>query len=250
MPVTSRQELEDYCLRALGEPMLQINVTPEQIEDRVDYAIQVYQEFHQDATRRNYYEYQVTAADVTNGYFTLPSNILYVVRMFPVSSSFIAQSGMFSVQYQFALHNYHNLASFGGGLDYYEQMQQYLALVDMKLNGQPQVTFARRQNRFYLWGEFETQDVKAGDYIALEVYEVVDPETFTSIYDDMFLKDFTTASIKYQWGQNMSKYEGIQLPGGVTVSGQQMKEEAKSEMEDLRERLRSEQEKPIDFLVG
>lgn len=250
MTISTRQELVDHCLRELGEPVIQINVAPEQIEDRVDFALQVYQEYHSDATRRNYYEYQVTASDVTNGYITLPDNILWVVKMFPVDSSFINSSNMFSFKYQFALSDFHNLASLAGGMDYFVQTKQYLELLDMTLNGQPQVSFVRHMNRFYLWGEFEGQDVKADDWLALEVYETIDPTQYPAVYNDMFVKEFTTAQIKKQWGQNLSKFDGVQLPGGVTIDGRQMRDEANEEIRELRERMRSEHEKPVDFFCG
>ncbi len=250
MAIDSRKKLADWCLRELGEPFLQINVAPEQIEDRIDYAIQVYQEFHEDATRRNYYEYQITSQDVTNRYITIPESILYVVSLFPIGSSLIGSTNMFSFKYQYALSDFHSLGAPAGGLDYYVQSMQYMSMIDMTLNGTPQVTFSRRQNRLYLWGDIDDQDIKAGEYIALEVYETIDPNDFTSIYNDMFIKDYTTALIKKQWGQNLSKYEGVALPGGVTVNGQQIKEEAIGELAELRERLRSEQEKPIDFFIG
>lgn len=249
--ISTRQGLIDYCLRRLGAPVIEINVDDDQVEDKVDDAIQLYREFHSDATYRNYLAYQITADDVTNEYIPIPNDVLSVVRMFPVSSSFINSTNMFSFRYQFALSDYHSLARMGGGgIAYYEQMRQYLNMIDIKLNGAPIVNFSRRQNRLYIWGDFENEDLKEGDYVALETYEVIDPETHTSVYDDMFLKDYTTALIKQQWGMNMSKFEGMQLPGGVTISGRQILEDANSELEQLRERMRLEYEAPPEFFVG
>ena len=120
----------------------------------------------------------------------------------------------------------------------------------MKLNGTPQVTFARRQNRLYVHGDFQDKDIKAGDYIVAEVYQTIDPQTHTSIYNDMFIKDYTTALIKQQWGANLIKFEGMQLPGGVSLNGRQIYEDATSDVEQLKERLRLEQELPPSFYVG
>ena len=154
--ISTRQGLIDYCLRRLGEPVIEINVDEDQIEDKVDDALQVYQEFHHDATMRVYYEHQLTADDITNKYITLPSNILYVTKMFPVSSTIINSSNFFSFNYQFAMSDYHNLADVGtGGLAYYEQMRQYMELIDMKINGLPLITFSRRANRLYMWSDIE-----------------------------------------------------------------------------------------------
>jgi hypothetical protein len=251
--VTDRESLINHCLRALGEPFLQINVAPEQLDDKVDDALQVYQEFHDDATRRNYYQYKITSQDVTNGYVSLPATVLYVIRLLPVSSSFINSSNMFSFQYQFAMSDMNGLGWAGvmqNGMSEYVQTKQYMELLDMTLSGTPQINFVRHANRVYIWGDFIDFDIIAGDWVCFEVMETLDPELNKKIYNDMFMKQYTTALIRYQWGQNLSKYEGVQLPGGVVLTGQQMKEEAAGELVDLRERMRLEQEKPIDFLVG
>ena len=249
--ITSRQQLIDYCLRRLGEPVLEINVDIDQIEDKIDDALQVYQEFHSDATFKTYFAHLVTDQDVTNKYIDISPNIIYIPRLFPTDSTFIGSSNMFSFQYQFALSDFHNLPNMFGGITYYEQVRQYLSMLDMKLNGTPIVNFSRHGDRLYIHGEFgEDGDIKAGEYLIAEVYEIVDPETNTSVYNDMFIKDYTTSLIKQQWGMNMSKFEGMQLPGGVTISGRQMLDDANAELTELRERMRLEQEEPTDFFVG
>tara|TARA_B110000858_G_scaffold152945_1_gene174302 strand:- start:2381 stop:3142 length:762 start_codon:yes stop_codon:yes gene_type:complete len=250
--ISTRQGLIDYSLRRLGEPVIEINVDEDQIEDKVDDALQVYQEFHGDATNRAYYQHQMTAANITNKYVDIPAHILYVTKMFPVNNSMVQSSNFFSFQYQFAMSDMHNMAGAGGGggLAYLEQTQQHLALIDMKINGLPLISFSRRANRVYLHSDIEDGQLTAGKYIAFEVYQTVDPTTYSSVWNDMFMKDFTTALIKEQWGQNMSKFEGMQLPGGVTISGRQILEEAKGEITELRDRMRLEQEVPPDFFVG
>tara|TARA_B100000029_G_C17279187_1_gene852824 strand:- start:319 stop:768 length:450 start_codon:yes stop_codon:yes gene_type:complete len=143
-----------------------------------------------------------------------------------------------------------DLQNFAGDLSYYEQMQQYLSLLDMKLNGTPQVSFSRMQNRLYIFGDFGDKDIKAGEYVIAEVYTTIDPDTHTAIYNDKWLKEYTTALIKQQWGTNLVKFEGMQLPGGVTLNGRQIFDDASNEIEKLRENLRLEHELPIDFQVG
>lgn len=248
--ITSRQDLIDYCLRRLGDPVIEINVDIDQLEDKVDDALQLYQEFHSDATIRTYMKKQVTQQDLDNGYVDVSPNIIYVSHMFAIDSTFNTSYNFFDIKYQMMLNDLADLHNWAGDMAYFEQMQQYLSLLDMKLNGMPQVTFSRRQNRLYVWGDFSDRDILAGDYIVAEVYQIVDPETHTSVYNDMFMKDYATALIKQQWGQNMSKFEGMQLPGGVTINGRQILEDANQEIEMLRERLRSEQEAPPDFFVG
>lgn len=246
----SRATLIDYCKRRLGEPVIEVNVDEDQLEDRVDEALQYYREFHSDATVRTYLKHLVTADDVTNQYIPLANNIIFVSKMFPVAGGIVGGSGMFDIKYQMMLNNIHDLMNFAGDLAYYEQMQQYLSTLDMKLNGTPQVQFSRRQNRLYIFGDFIDGDIQVGDYIVAEVYTEVSDVDHTSIFNDMFVKEYTTALIKQQWGQNLIKFEGMQLPGGVILNGRQIYDDATSEIATLRENIRLEHEFPPDFFVG
>lgn len=245
----SRQTLIDYCLRKLGVPVIEINVSPDQIEDCVDDAIQIYQDFHSDGTMRTYLSHQVTTQDLANGYITLDPRINYVSALFPINGGF-AGGGMFSIKYQFMLNDVTSLYNMVGDLAYYEQMQQYFSLLEMQLNGTPQVQFVRRMNRLYVWGDTVDGDIKVGDYIVAEVYQSVDPQEALSVYNDRFIKSYTTALIKQRWGSTLSKFEGVQLPGGVTLNGNLIYEQATEELKELKESLRLEGELPIDFYVG
>ena len=129
-------------------------------------------------------------------------------------------------------------------------MQQYLSLLDMKLNGHPQVQFARRQNRLYIFGDFADGDINEGDFLVAEVYTVIDPTTHTSVFNDMFVKEYTTALIKQQWGTNLIKFEGMQLPGGVVLNGRQIYDDATGEIATLRENLSLDHEVPPEFYAG
>ena len=249
-PPNSRDTLIDYCKRRLGDPVLEINVDEGQIEDRVDEAIQYYQEYHSDATIRTYLKHLVTATDVANEYIPISTDILYISQLFPTSSSFGSSVNFFDIKYQMMLNDIADLQNFAGDLAYYEQMNQYLSMLDMKLNGTPQVQFSRHQDRLYIFGDFADKDIKAGEYLVAEVYTILDPDTHTSIYNDMWLKEYTTALIKQQWGMNLIKFEGIQLPGGVVLNGRQLYDDASTEIENLRQRIREEHEFPADFFVG
>jgi len=248
----SRQSLIDYCLRRLGAPVIEINVDPDQIEDCIDDAFQYFQEFHQDASNRTYLKHTVTAADVINKYIPISPDVMTVVRLLPPGSSgaFGASSGMFSVQYQVALNDMASMQNFVGNLDYYVQMSQYLDTLDMVLNGTPQVTFSRYQNRLEIHGEWWDSEINEGDILVCEVYQVIDPDSATSVYNNKFIKAYTTSLIKHRWGQNMSKFEGMQLPGGVMISGERILGEAQSEIEQLEEKMRAEYEPMPDFFVG
>jgi hypothetical protein len=249
-PPNSRDTLIDYCKRRLGDPVLEINVDEDQIEDRIDEAIQYWQEYHSDATIKTYLKHQVTSTDVTNEYIPISSDVLYISKLFPVSSSFSGSQNFFDIKYQMMLNDIADLQNFAGDLAYYDQMQQYLSMLDMKLNGTPQTHWSRHQDRLYIFGDFATEDIVVGDYLVAEVYTLIDPDTHTSIYNDMWLKEYYTALIKQQWGANLMKFEGVMLPGGVTFNGRQMYDDATTEIESLRQRIRDEHEFPADFFVG
>jgi hypothetical protein len=246
---STRQGLIYYCLRQLGDPVIEINVDPDQLEDRVDEALQYFQDFHSDATLRTYLKHVVTQENIDNGYIPLSSNITYVTRLFPITDS-TSSRNFFDIKYQLSLNDFWDLQTYVGDLAYYEQMQQYLSLIDMKLTGTPQVRFSRVQNRLYIDGDLDGEDIKVGDYVVAEVYEIVDGSSFSGVWNNRWLKEYTTAIIKRQWGQNLIKFEGMQLPGGVTLNGRQLYEDALSDIERLKEEMKMEHEFPADFFVG
>ena len=245
---STRQTLIDYCLRRLGQPVIEINVDLDQIEDRVDDALAMYREFHDDATVRVFLKHQVTQTDIDNGYISISSDIPFITRVLPLKTTF-SSINMFDVKYQMMLNSLGDFMQFAGGMSYYYQLEQYLEFLDRILEGQPITTFSRNQGRLYLHGNFEDKDVLAGEYLIAEVYQLVDADTY-NIWNDIFLRDYTTQCIKQQWGANLMKFEGMSLPGGVTMNGRQIYDDATQEMLRLEEKMRSEHESPIDFFVG
>jgi hypothetical protein len=245
----SRQELIDYCLRRLGSPVLEINVDEDQIEDRVDDALIKYREFHSDATVRIFLKHTLTADDVTNKYIPISADIPYVMKVFPFNPTY-SNVNMFDIRYQMMLASLGDFMQFAGGMSYYYQLEQYLDYLDNLLTGQPITSFSRRQNRLYIHGNIEDGDIKEGQVVLMEALQFVDGDSFTSIWNDTFLKDYTTALIKRQWGENMIKFEGMQLPGGVTLNGRQYYDDAVTDLERLEEKMRLEYELPVDFFMG
>jgi len=248
----TRDELIDYCLRALGHPVLEINVADEQLEDRVDEALQWFREYHPDGKRRFYVKHAMSQNDIDNGYVDLSDDVLTVIRMFPVDNA-TASTNFFDIKYQMMLNDITDLNNYAGDIAYYEQMQQHLSLLDMKLSGVPQITFDRQSSRVYFY--HAKGDFTVGNYVIFEVYSARDPNSgvlsdLNSLWNHKFLKEYTTALIKRQWGQNMSKFEGMQLPGGVTISGRQIYEDANSEIEQIMTRFREEEDIGPMFFVG
>ena len=243
----SRQTLIDYCLRTLGEPVLEVNVDEDQVSDRIDEALQFYQEYHSDAIYKVYHKHQITAADITNEYIAIPDAITTVQRIFPLNDE-NSSINMFDARYQIHLNDIFDLRN-AGALSNYYQTQQYMSTIDLLLNGTEQVRFNRHMNRLYIdadWGE----DLKENDYVIVDAYRIVDPDTHTDVYNDMFLKRYAVALIKKQWGANLIKFEGMQLPGGVTLNGRQLYDDAVTEIAAVEEQMQLKYEMPPDFFMG
>jgi hypothetical protein len=247
----TRDEHIDYCLRALGHPVLEINIADEQLEDRIDEALQWFREYHPDGRRRFYINHQITQVEIDRGYIDFGQNLLSVVRMFRVDQA-SASTNFFDIKYQMRLNDITDLNNFAD-IAYYEQMQQHLALLDMKLSGEPQITFDRQGDRVTFY--HNKGDFQAGNYVVFEVYGDLDPDVasnspLNSLWNHKFLKQYSTALIKKQWGQNMSKFEGMQLPGGVTISGRQIYDDAVNEIEQIMVKFREEEDIGPMFFVG
>lgn len=259
--VSGRQNFIDYCLRRLGHPVVEINVADEQISDRVDDALQIYHEYHSEGAFRTYINVKITQDMLDRQYIDFDdvsgfelgdfaTRILNVIRVLPIGSS-SSSVNFFDIKYQMRLNDLWDLQTGVGDLAYYEQMQQYLATIDLKLTGHPQILYTRNNNRLYIFGDLKSSkgDLKVGDYVVLEVF-VETPLTDGSIYDNLFLKEYTTALIKKQWGENISKFGNVTLPGGVTIDGQRLIEEADRELERVRERLTTDYDNPPLFFMG
>jgi hypothetical protein len=244
----TRQNLIDYCLRQLGSPVIEINVDEDQVNDRIDEAIQYYQNFHSDGVVRNFYKYQVTQTDFDNRYIPLPEQLIYVLRVLPVGMANSTQ-GIFSVDYQLHLNDLYDLRR-PGNLINYEMTRQYMSLIDMTLNGMDQgIIFSRQQGRLYIETDWPSR-IPVGSYVIVESYQALNPDDYVKIYNDQYLKRYATALIKKQWAQNLSKFKGMQLPGGVTIDGTEMMGQAKEEIKELETEIRAVWEFPCDFYVG
>jgi hypothetical protein len=242
---TTRQQLIDYCLRQLGAPVLEINVDEDQIEDRIDEALQKYRDWHMDGQRRTYIPLQYTNTVATNKYFTLTDDVLQVVRVLPITNSYSA-TNMFSMKYQMYLNDFYALYK-AESLQYYVQMQQYLQEVDQLLNGVQTIQYQRHGNKLYVEANL-TDHISVGQYVMAEAY--VSLEDTPEMYNDMWLKKYATALIKRQWGTNLSKFDGMQLPGGVTINASKISDEANEEIKALDESLINSYALPPDFIVG
>jgi hypothetical protein len=243
----SRTTLIDYCLRALGAPVVEINVDDDQVEDRIDEALQFYQHYHADAIEKVFLKHQVSADDITNGYLTIPDLVTDVVQIFPLRES--GGHNMFDIQYQMHLNDMYSLG-YMGSLVEYEMAQQWLSMLDLIMDSDTKhISFDRHKNQLRIDMDW-SKEVEVDEYIIIECYRILDPNTYTDVYNDYFLKRYLTALIKMQWGVNLSKFEGMVMPGGVTFNGRQILEDAKEEIEKLNEEVRLNWEQPVDFYTG
>ena len=247
----SRQTLIDYCLRSLGAPVIEINVDDDQLDDRCDEALQFYQEYHGDAIVRNIRKHIITQADLDNGYIDIPNTFLSINDVFDINVEG-ASGNMFSVDYQLHLNDIFDLGGpYGGGLVNYEITKQYMSLINRNINGIFQkIEYTRHKNRVNFHSSETLSNIGKDKYIIFDGYEVIDPDSFVDVYNDMFLKNYLTALIKRQWGLNLIKFEGMQLPGGVTLNGRQIFDDAKEEIAKLEEEMQLKHEMPPHFVVG
>jgi hypothetical protein len=275
----SRQQLIDYCLRRLGAPVLEINVDDDQIDDLVDDALQYFQERHFDGVERMYLKYQFTQADLdrgsakgTNGvgivtttatstnisgygtttsrfyetsnFIQVPDSVIGVEKIFKFDTSSIS-GGMFSIKYQLFLNDLYYFNSVE--LLQYSMVKTYLEDIDFLLTTDKQVRYNKRQDRLYLDIDWGAQSL--GTYLVLDCYRILDPDTYTNVYNDSFIKKYLTALIKRQWGQNLIKFRGVRLPGGIELNGREIYEDAERELESIKQVMALEYElPPYDFI--
>lgn len=247
---TTRQQLKDYCLRALGQPVIEVNVEDSQVEDRIDEALQYFAKWHHDGGQKMYYTYQLTSTDISRKCIdTAPidPSILTINRIFHMGFN-ISTHNIFNIRYQLALNDFYGLRTGQTNLNYYVSTMQYIELLEQLLDPEKQIRFNRVNNKLFI--DATTTDMQAGTYLMIEAYTANNPETATEIYNDNFLKKYTIALIKRQWGVNLSKYEGMPLPGNVTFNGGKIYQEATEEIAKLEEDVQSKYQLPPDFITG
>jgi hypothetical protein len=271
----SRQELINYCLRQLGAPVLEINVAEEQLDDRVDEALQYFHERHFDGVQKMFMKYKITQTDKDRGraraddksvgivttttttgigtfsweensnYIPVPDSIIGIERVFKLSNRTIA-SNLFNINYQLFLNDIYWFSS-TEMLNYYVT-KRYLEDIDWIVNPDRQLRFNKRQNRLYIDTSWDTLNVD--DYLMIECYRILDPTESTNVWNDSFLKKYATALIKKQWGQNLIKFQGVKLPGGIELNGRQIYDDAVKEIQQIEDDMMIKYELPPLDLIG
>ena len=314
-PVT-RTEFKDYCLRRLGFPVIQINVDDDQVDDRIDDALQFFHDYHFDGVEKIYMKHRITQDDIDRKFIYCPDPVIFVTKIFPFDDS-NSSINMFDLRYQLRLHDLYDFTS----VSYvsYEITMQHITTLNMLFSGYPQHRFNRHQNKIFLDIDW-SRDATLGEYVVIECYRKLEPDTvtltgtFTStntsnlitgtgttidqqiiegdiitvggqdaqvnriisptqafltanlatsvtgvtatktgvsdVWNDRFLKQYATALIKYQWGSNLSKFAGVQMPGGVTLDGPRIMQEAQVEIDKIETEMQAYNVLPPEILTG
>ena len=266
---SSKSTFKSYCLRALGFGVIDINVSDDQADDRIDEALQYFAQYHYDGIEKVYLKHQITQEDVdrskTNetstatdskdssitasfsegkGFIPMPSAVVSVIQIFPFDN--VATNNMFDIRYQLRLNDLYDFSS--TSIVHYEMTMQHLDFLSHILVGEKPLRFQEHQNRLYIDMDWEN-DISEGEYLVIECYRKLDPNTYTDMYDDIYLKRYATALIKRQWGANLSKFNGVQMLGGVEMNGAEIFSQATEEIRDLEEKMLLI-EPPIDMFRG
>jgi hypothetical protein len=272
---SSRQQLIDYCKRQLGAPVLQINIADTQVDDIIDTAIQYYQEYHYDGIEKMYLKHEFTAEDVVRfndtdeftstddpdgsvwenrkNFIEVPDHVIGIERVFGVTSN-LSSNEMWGLSNQYFLLDIFSFSSgytFGNfDMSYYYMIKQYFETLDMVVNvgGLVQYRFNKRQDRLYL--DIDRKRIIEGRYLVIECYRALDPQAWNQIWNDSFVKRYATALMKRQWGQNLIKYNNVQLPGGITLNGRQIWEDGDAEVKDLEARMLTDYSLPPMDMIG
>jgi hypothetical protein len=263
----TRETLKQYALRALGKPVIEINVDDDQLEDRLDEALQYFAQYHYDGIRRTYLKYQYTEEDKTrltgnasesvtknsvttawtegNNFLVVPESVISVINIFPFSNK--SNMNLFDVRYQLRLNDLYDFSS--TSVINYDIVLRHLDFLDHILVGEKPLRFNQHDNRLYIDMDW-TNDLAVGEYLVIEAYRKLDPEQFTDVYNDIYLKRYVTALFKKQWGANLSKFDGVAMIGGVTLNGRQIYSEALQDIEKLETEIRSTFELNPAMMIG
>ena len=267
---STKATLKTYCLRALGYGVIDINVSDDQVDDRLDEALQYFAQYHYDGIERMYLKHQITQTEIDRaktdasvtatdkvdssitaswlegkGYIPIPDTVVSVIQVFPFDDS--STNNMFDIRYQMRLNDLYDFSS--TSIIHYQMTMQHIDYLSHILTGEVPIRFNQHQNRLYLDMDW-SNNVSADEYIIIECYRKLDPTTWTDIYDDIYIKRYATALIKRQWGANLSKFNGVQMLGGVTMNGADIFTQAQEELQRLEEQIQLSFETPIDYMVG
>jgi hypothetical protein len=253
---SSREQLKDYCLRRLGFPVIDINVDPDQVEDRIDDALQYWQDYHFDGLQKVYWVKTIDQTDVNNTYLdastAVDSNnnsvqLVGVTRIFPLYDS-QATINMFDLRYQLRLNELYDFTS--ASYINYTMTMQHLRMLEQLFTGEVPIRFQRHMERLYIDWAWGSSEAGVGTVVVAEAYAIIDPNAYHRVWNDRWLKEYATALIKRTWGNNLKKFSGLQLPGGVTLNGDKIYEEAVDEINELEKEMENNYGGVLEFYLN
>jgi len=245
MAISSRDDFKEYCLRKLGKPVIEINVDDDQVEDRVEEALKYYWDYHFDGTEKVFYKKQITAEDIANKYITLPQNIIGAVSIFDIGD-FIAVNNIFNIRYQIALNDLYTL-TYQSMVPYYMAFQ-HIQLLEQLLVGKQPIRYNRNTNKLFV--DTDWNKLTPGYFLVVEAYSIVDPADYVDVWNDRWLQRYATELIKKQWGSNLTKFVGMQLPGGITFNGEKIYNDAHEALEKLETEMITSYSLPVTDMIG
>jgi hypothetical protein len=256
--ITNRQEFKDYCLRRLGFPVIDINIDDEQVEDRIDDAMQYWQDYHFDGLQKVYYIKAVTQQDINQRYIDMrPSvtkdssnnslNIVGVTRIFPIQDS-QATINMFDLRYQLRLNELYDFTS--ASYINYTLTMQHLRSLEILFTGEVPIRFQRHMHKLFIDWAWGASEAPVGTIVVAECYAMINPDVYNAVWDDRWLKRYATALIKRNWGDNLKKFQGVQLLGGVTLNGDKIYEDAVDEIKQLEQEMESNYGAPLEWFMN
>ena len=269
---TTKATFKSYCLRALGFGVIDINVSDDQVDDRLDEALQYFAQYHYDGIEKMYLKHLITSDEVTRArsdasttatdtadssitatwkegknFIPIPSAVVSVVQVFPFTDTG-AGSNMFDIRYQLRLNDLFDFSS--TSVLQYQMTMDNIDMLEHILVGETPIRFNQHQNRLYIDMDWENDVTADSDYLVIECYRKLDPTTYTDVYDDIYLKRYATTLIKKQWGANLSKFNGVTMLGGVTMNGETLYTQALEEQNKLEEQIQLAFELPINYMIG
>lgn len=248
----SRDELKEYCLRKLGKPVIEINVSDDQVEDRIDDALKMYHDFHYDGIERTLIKYSFTQTDKDSndewkGYIPLSDNVISVETVLDLNVGG-SNDILFDAEYHLAWDAVYSFNGVSSRFQYYYMSQQNLTFINEMIHGKKILRYRRHTDKLYV--DMDWKDISVGDILIIEAYQIIDPEIYKQVYSDRWLRDYATELIREQWGSNLIKYEGVQMPGGVTFNGTKILDDARIRKKELEDELRNTYEEPPKFYMG
>jgi hypothetical protein len=254
--VTNRDEFTDYCLRRLGAPVIDINVDPDQVQDRIDDALQYWQDYHFDGLQKVYWIHYVTQPDIDQKYLDLsntqdsegnPMEIVGISRIFPLFDS-QASVNMFDLRYQLRLNELYDFTS--ASYINYTLTQQHLRSLELMFTGEVPIRFQRHMQKLFIDWAWGSGECPVGTVVVAESYALINPDVYGKVWNDRWLKEYATALIKRTWGANLKKFNNLQLPGGVTLNGDKIYDESFEEIKALEAQMQTEYGSPLEWFMN